>query len=69
MDFYTSIDRYGSTLLYRGYSGGQRVKKRISFKPTMYVNARNKNSEWKTLEGRSVEPLQFETMRESDRVQ
>jgi DNA polymerase elongation subunit (family B) len=65
MDFYTSIDRYGSTLLYRGYSGGQRVKKRIPFKPTMYVNARNKNSEWKTLEGRSVEPLQFETMREA----
>ena len=68
MDFYTSIDRYGSTLLYRGYKDGQRVKKRISFKPTMYVNAR-KNSGWTTLEGAPVEPIEFETMREATEFQ
>ena len=64
MDFYTSIDRYGSTLLYRGYKDGQRVKKRIPFKPTMYVSGR-KNVGWSTLDGRPVEPIQFETMREA----
>ena len=64
MDFYTSIDRYGSTLLYRGYSGGQRVKKRIPFKPTLFVNAQ-KNSGWTTLEGYPVEPIEFETMKEA----
>ena len=64
MDFYTSIDRFGSTLLYRGYSGGQRVKKRIPFKPTLFVNAK-KGSGWTTLDGKSVEPIEFETMREA----
>ena len=64
MDFYTSIDRYGSALLYRGYSNGQRVKKRIPFKPTLYVSGKG-DSGWSTLDGRSVEPIQFETMREA----
>ena len=68
MDFYTSIDRFGSTLLYRGYSGGQRVKKRIPFKPTLFVNA-TKGSGWTTLDGRSVEPIEFETMREATEFQ
>ena len=72
MDFYTSIDRYGSTLLYRGYSGGQRVKKRIPFKPTLFVTNRNKNnasSGWTSLEGNPVEPIEFETMREATEFQ
>lgn len=64
MDFYTRVDRYGSTLLYRGYSGGQPVKKRIPFKPTLFVNAQ-KNSGWTTLDGYPVEPIEFETMREA----
>ena len=64
MDFYTRVDRYGSTLLYRGYSGGQPVKKRIPFKPTLFVNAQ-KSSGWTTLEGYPVEPIEFETMREA----
>tara|TARA_A200000159_G_scaffold11809_1_gene9963 strand:- start:8098 stop:10563 length:2466 start_codon:yes stop_codon:yes gene_type:complete len=64
LDFYTRVDRYGSTLLYRGYSGGQPVKKRIPFKPTLFVNAQ-KSSGWTTLEGYPVEPIEFETMREA----
>tara|TARA_B110000285_G_scaffold233816_1_gene308783 strand:- start:952 stop:3420 length:2469 start_codon:yes stop_codon:yes gene_type:complete len=65
MNFYTSIDRYGSTLLYRGYKDGERVKKRIPFKPTMYVSSRQNNSGWSTLDGKPVDPIEFDTMREA----
>ena len=27
MKFYTSIERYGNTILYRGYDGAERIKK------------------------------------------
>ena len=37
MNFYTNVTRYGNSLLYIGYKGGQRVKQRIPFKPKLYV--------------------------------
>ena len=65
MKFYTSINRIGSTLCYRGYEDGRRVAYRVPFKPTLFVNTKNPNAEWKTLEGKPLEPMQFDTMREA----
>lgn len=64
--FYTSVNRYGNNLLYRGYNqNGLRVQKKVKFSPTLYVPSRNEESEWKTLDGFSVEPIDFDTMREA----
>jgi|TARA_B110000908_G_C10267965_1_gene466694 DNA polymerase elongation subunit (family B) len=63
MDFYTTVERYGNNLLYRGYSGTERVHKKIPFKPTLFV--RSDKGTWKNLQGQSVESLEFETMREA----
>lgn len=66
MDFYTSVTRYGNSLLYRGYKDGQRVKKKIPFRPTLYVNAQSANpSNWRTLEDTPVEPIEFDSMRDA----
>ena len=62
MKFYTSVERYGNTILYRGYDGAERIKKRIPFKPTLFVNG---ESEWRTLEGKPVAPMTFESMRDA----
>lgn len=62
MKFYTSVERYGNTILYRGYDGAERIKKRIPFKPTLFVNG---ESEWRTLEGKSVAPMVFDSMRDA----
>lgn len=62
MKFYTSIERYGNTILYRGYDGAERIKKRVSFKPTLFVDGQ---SEWKTLEGKSVAPVAMDSMRDA----
>ena len=62
MKFYTSVERYGNSILYRGYDGAERIKKRIPFKPTLFVNG---ESEWRTLEGKPVAPMTFESMRDA----
>lgn len=64
MNFYTSVSRYGSNILYRGYSNGSPVQQRIKFKPTLYVQSQ-KESEWKSLDGVNVEPMKFDSMREA----
>ena len=65
MKFYTSISRIGNTIAFRGYKNGQRLTYREQFKPTLFVNTKNPNAEWKTLEGRPLEPMKFESMKEA----
>ena len=64
MNFYTSVNRYGSSILYRGIENGKRVAKKLPYMPTLYVDT-NKQTGWKTLDGRNVLPRAFDTMREA----
>lgn len=64
--FYTSVARYGNSLLYRGYNHeGHRVERKIPFKPTLFMQSKNKDSDWKALDGTPVESMQFDSMREA----
>ena len=66
MSFYTSVNRYGSQILYCGYNdNGVRVEKKIKFAPTLFIPSKNKNTEWVSLDGAPVEPLGFPTMRDA----
>mgnify|MGYP002640951631 FL=1 len=58
MDFYTNVAIINDTVLYRGFSGGERVESRENFSPTLYVTSKNE-TEYKTLEGNCVEPVHF----------
>ena len=62
--FYTNIQLAGDTILYRGYEDGQPVSYRTNFSPTLYMLSR-KEEEFKTLEGKNVSPIQFQTSREA----
>lgn len=62
--FYTSINRMGNSLLYRGYDGTKRIKKKIKFKPTLYVKGKGK-SKFSALDGTNVDAIQFGDMREA----
>lgn len=64
MEFYTNISRYGNQLLYRGYKDGRRIQTKIPFSPTLYVPV-EKPTAWKALDGKFVEPVRHETMREA----
>jgi len=64
MKFYTSVSRYGNNLLYRGYDNNKKIQKRIKYKPTYFVST-NKPTNWKSLDGVSVAPIQFDSMRDA----
>ena len=51
-------------LLYRGIENGQRVQKKIKYKPTLFVGT-NKATQWKALDGTPVAPVQFDSMRDA----
>ena len=66
MKFYTSIARIANTICFRGYENGRRVSYRDSYKPTLFVTSKpNSPSEWKTLDGKKLDPMKFDTMREA----
>ena len=64
MKFYTNVEQAGNRLLVRGYEGGQPFSYRVSFSPTLYVPTKN-YSEWRTLEGDCVEPLNMGSINEA----
>ena len=65
MSFYTSVARYGSSILYRGYDNyGKRVYKKDSFSPVFYTQTK-KETGWKSLDGHNITPLEFQNMREA----
>ena len=66
MSFYTCVNRYGNNMLYRGYDDdGERVKMRVPFKPTMYVQSAKSESGWKSFDGGIVEPIELDSMSEA----
>ena len=60
-EFYTSALRRGNNILYRGYKNGEQIRKKIAFKPTLYI-AGDSKSEWRTLDGQSVMEMEFDDM-------
>ena len=63
MDFYTNVVRYGNNLLIREVKNCQRVNSKLKYKPTMFVPVM-KQTNWKTLDGKYVTPIQHESIKE-----
>lgn len=62
--FYTSVNLYGSSILYRGYDKkGERIARKIRFSPTLYVPA-NEETGYRTLNNQNVQPVVFDTIRD-----
>lgn len=64
MKFYTSVERFGNNILYRGYEHGKPVARKERFMPTLFLQT-PQDSQWKTLDGRNIKPVVFEEMREA----
>jgi DNA polymerase elongation subunit (family B) len=63
--FYTSVNRYGKTIFYRGFENGKRVNRRIEYTPTFYVNC-DEETGWKNLQGGNVMPKMFDGIKEAN---
>ena len=57
MSFYTSVNRYGNSILYRGYNdNGVAINDRIKFKPKLYAPV-DTESEFKSFFGDNVKEI------------
>lgn len=64
MNFYTSVNRYGNNIMYRGFRNGKRVSEKVKFDPTLFVPT-DKDTGYTNLKGNHVHPVHFDTMREA----
>ena len=66
MKFYTSVNRIGGRIKFRGYDDhGYRAIIDEVFEPILFVPSKNEGSQWKTIYGEKVEPIKFENMYDS----
>lgn len=60
--FYTSVERYGNNILWRGYKNSKRFSQKVQFQPTLYISNKN-GDEYRSLIGdKPVIPKRFENM-------
>ena len=62
MKFYTSVNRYGNEILYRGYNYGRQDTYRVKHSPTLYLPTKEK-TQFKSLFGHNLKKQRFDTMR------
>lgn len=66
MKFYTSVERFGNNILYRGYENGRRFSKKVQFEPTFYMPAKDEITDFRSLlGGKPLKPKRFESMRDA----
>lgn len=66
MDFYTNVQSYGNSILYRGIMDGRRIKQRIDYAPSLYLPARSgKPTHFKSLDGTPLEEKCFDSIRDA----
>ena len=62
--FYTNVQCFGNSILYRGIIDGKRVKQRIDYSPSLYLPSRkNPQGKFKSLTGLSLEQKEFDGIR------
>lgn len=60
--FYTNIHPHKGQLLVRGYENGERVQHKVDFKPYLFINSRTGNTKYRTLQGKPVDKLPFDSI-------
>jgi DNA polymerase elongation subunit (family B) len=64
MKFYTSVNRYGNNILYRGFEDGENVARRIPYEPTLFVPT-VENTGWRGIDGGFLAPVRLDSMRDA----
>ena len=64
MNFYTSVNRYGNNILYRGFEDGKRIEKKIPYMPTLFIPS-TKETGWFNLQNQPVQPVTLDSMKDA----
>ena len=63
--FYTSVQRFGNEILYRGIKDGRRVNVKYAYPPKLFIPCREE-SVWKTIYGDNLELRKFESIKKAN---
>jgi DNA polymerase elongation subunit (family B) len=64
--FYTSVERYGNSILWRGYENGLRFERKVKFKPSLFIPTKNEDGDFVSLIGnKPIKEKKFESMSEA----
>ena len=64
MNFYTSVNRYGNSILYRGIENGERVSRKDFFQPTLFLPT-SEETGWIAPDGLRLKPHVLDSMRDA----
>jgi hypothetical protein len=65
MYFYTNVHLHKGKLLVRGYENGSRIREEYKCKPYLFVPSKSEDTLYRTLEGKSVERVGFDSPSEA----
>ena len=63
--FYTSVEKFGNSILLRGYDKGVPIKQKVWFKPSLFVPS-NESTDYMSLEGNPVGKIDFDSMKDAN---
>ena len=62
MKFYTSVERFANSILWRGYDNGRRFEKRVKYQPTFFLSTKQE-TKYRSLNNQTpIAPKKFDTM-------
>jgi len=64
-NFYTNVQCFGNSILYRGIMNGKRVNQRIDYQPSLYIPSRKTAGSFKSLDGTPLDRKKFDDIREA----
>ena len=64
-NFYTNVQCFGNSILYRGIMNGKRVNQRIDYQPSLYIPSRKTSGSFKSLDGTPLDRKKFDDIREA----
>lgn len=63
-NFYTSVERFGNTILWRGYENGRRFERKVKYQPTMFCRTDDENAKYHSLTtGNRLAPVKMDSMK------
>lgn len=65
MRFYTNVQNIGSKILVREYDNGERRKLRLDYSPSLFFESKEKNSKYKSLDGKNLKRVKFPNISEA----
>jgi len=64
-NFYTSVERFGSMILWRGVENGRPFARKVKFKPTLYTGTSDPTKYRSLVSGQYLQPVEMDSMRDA----